>query len=199
MAEEEAVEQAPAGAPAPPPMFSSKGWIVVILIVVLEAVFFNILLFSRNTDPAATALSGGERKLQPAEELNKYSVSFEGLPFSIQSMTRTETLSMNIEIILGLTVEERARPNALLPAAPVMESYKRAVEMLKPHILDKLRNIIANMSSQQINKPEGEAIIKEEIRAYINERLRSLEFEGEEGRAGKERVTEVMLTQVIFS
>ncbi|MBN1257349.1 MAG: flagellar basal body-associated FliL family protein [Planctomycetes bacterium] len=199
MAEEENVEQASAAEAAQAPMFSSKGWIIVILIVVIEAVFFGILLFSRNTDPADSTITGAERKLQPANLLNKYTVAFEGLPFSIQSMTRTETLSMDIEIILGLTVEEQARANAQLPEPPVMEQYKLAVMSLKPHILDKLRNIINNMSTQQINKPEGEAIIKEDLRAYINERLRGLEFEGEEGKAGKERVIEVVITQIVMS
>ncbi len=58
MAEEEAIEakKEEGNAESSGPVISKKGWVIVIAVVVLEAVFFGLVLFINQSDTAKKAM-----------------------------------------------------------------------------------------------------------------------------------------------
>ncbi len=180
------------------PMISTKGWIVVFTLVIGEAVFFFLLLHFRGTDEGGKKEVAGRSEVMEAKKVGSYKVSLADLNYSVMTTTQMATLSMNIDIILGRTEDERADPNAPLPDEPVMNAYVEAVKSLEPFIRDYMQSIVDNMTIQQLLKPEGKQIIKSKVRTYVNDRLRNLTFEEEDDERGGDRVTEVTISQFIL-
>jgi flagellar basal body-associated protein FliL len=182
------------------PAISKKGWFIVVAVVVLEAVFFCVILFVGKTDAAKDGSGTGKKAvLEDAAYLNKYSIKYEGLNYSIMTTSSNmATLSMNLDIILGLTEDERDSDSDK-PSAEVMEAFKRAVEALEPDIKDFMQNVIDNMTIQRLQKPEGKESIKTQIKNYINGRLERISFgEAIPEEWSRSRVRFVRITQFIL-
>jgi flagellar basal body-associated protein FliL len=203
MPPEEGMQNAPQGggeqeAPAGP-MISKRGWVIVIAVVVLEAVFFAIIMTMQATDPQKDVDSGEEALAVPVERLHAYDVSLTDLNYSVPtSHGRTATLSMSITIELGLLQDELEDPDRM-PSEEDMEKYKETVKKLEPDIRQKLIRIIDQMTISRLNKSEGKESIANQLEEHINTQLRRTKFqEIDVPNASKKRVTRVSITQFIL-
>ncbi len=130
--------------------------------------------------------------------LNKYRVSIKDLNYSIQSTSASmATLSMSFEIILGATKEEIE--TGKYPTHEAMGEFQKTVEALDPDIKDQLQSTIGNMTMQQIQKPDGQDYIKQQVKNYINERLDRIKYSDVVSEdVDKKRVTRVNITSFIL-
>lgn len=198
MAADEVVEQEGKKEEPSSPAISKKGWIIVIAVVVLEAVFFGLLLYLDKTDPKKNKSEAASIAQKVSSDfLNKYKVTYKDLNYSIMTTSANmATLSMNMEIILGPTKDEIERSE--YPTDENMMKFRGAVVALEPDIMDFLQSIIGSMSIQQLLKPDGQEHIKQQVRSYVNERLEQLKFAEVGDEIDRRRITDVKITQFIL-
>ncbi|MFH0911900.1 MAG: flagellar basal body-associated FliL family protein [Planctomycetota bacterium] len=204
MPEEETLESQEAKQPSGP-MITKKGWAVVVSVVFLQACLFGVVLWFWNADVGIEAPKEGKTyTLDDANFLNRYKLSYDNLNFTIMTPGASNliTLSLKMDIILGLTQGEKDNP-AIHPSELEMGAFHKAVQGLDPDIRDKLQNIIDSMTLQEIQKPVGKERIKRELRDYINDRLDGLDFkEAVQKDRDKRRIidaNDIKITQFILS
>ncbi len=204
MAPEEAVEpeepQQTSG-----PMITKKGWVVVLVVLLLQTCAFLVFLWFRGGERAPDRQPGpGAGTKVDADFVGKYKVSYSDLNYTIPSTTSATlpTLSMRMEVMLTYTEEEK-EDESLRPTAEEMLAFEAAIERLEPAIRDHLQQVVDSMSLQEIQKPVGKSRIKSEMRSYINDRLEGIDFEDKvREQVSKRRVTsdeDVKITQFILS
>ncbi len=172
----------------------TKGWIILITVVVVEAVIFLLVLTLRPGQPGALGEIHEEEGAQiPLEEFNKHRVNMESLAYSIRMQGgTTATLSMDLAIVLGRTVEERQR-NINISEAD-WEKFTTAVNVMKPDIRDQLVIYIDNMTYNQLQTPSGKEKIKSFLREYVNSELRNLDLDLDNPDLQHDRVLDVKIT-----
>jgi flagellar basal body-associated protein FliL len=171
----------------------TKGWIILITIVVVEAVIFLLVLRLRPGQPGAVGEIHEEEGVQiPLTEYNKHRIQLENLAYSIRMQGgTTATLSMNLNIVLGRTVEERQRNITI--SENDWKKFQEAVTAMIPAIRDQLVIYIDNMTFNQLQTPSGKEKIKSFVREFINSELRNLDLDLDNPDLAHDRVLEVQI------
>ncbi|MHC4870221.1 MAG: flagellar basal body-associated FliL family protein [Planctomycetota bacterium] len=181
------------------PAISKKGWLIVIVVVVLEAVFFGLLLYLNKTDPKKASSDKSEiqeGKIDSAY-LGKYKAAFKELNYSIMSTSANmATLSMDIEVLLNPTREEIESED--YPTDEAMIEFQKAVNSLEPDIRDYLQSTVGSMQLQQLLKQDGKDHIKNQLKSYINERLERINFKTIDEKVDRKRITDVKIPRFIL-
>lgn len=179
-------------------MNGSRGWIIVISIVVLEAVFFIVLLkYRSDRSPADTSTSSGIESMKE-DDFMPVIIPLDGLTYSIPMPSGNPmTLAMSLNIVLGKTPKEIQNNVKILPQD--WEKFKAVVTKMKPLIKDWLYQTINKMSSSELETERGMQDIRGYVQAKVNEELKRINFELSNENIDKARVTKVLITNYYFN
>lgn len=170
-----------------------KGWIILVTVVVVEAVVLLLFMHSGQGELGTVGEIHEEESARvPLEEYQKHVISLSSLAYSIRMQGgTTATLSMDLNIVLGRTVEERQRGIKITDKD--WETFTAAVNAMVPAIRDQLVIYIDNMTFTQLSTPSGKEKIKSFVREYVNSQLRNLELDLNNPDLARDRVLEVQI------
>lgn len=197
MPEEEGQQQAAAEPQeAINPYVGKYGLFIIIIGQLLAGLLFTVYIHL--SDPKKdTSVQGDETEAQ-GEDLryfNQYMVRLDDLNYSLQMPGgNTATMSMAIDIVLGRTPEERQ--NEKEPSDADMNAFKSAVTLMDSEIRDRLRVQVSQQSISQLNSPGGQDKIREYVKEFVNNRLRTLNLDLEDDDLAHERVTNVFIRDI---
>lgn len=191
--EQQGEEQEPQG-----PAFSTKGWVILVTVVLIEAIVFTILFLYQRTDLKKEEQEAAEGVKQDAAFFRKYVVPLKSLDYTVMTASQMATLSMEMQIVLGKSEKEKESPNEEPPSDELMRAYMATVMAMEPDIRDELQRIIDNKTVQQLVQPDGKKSIKNDIKAFVNDRLDDVKFDEGYEEKGTQRVQEVMITRFLL-
>lgn len=179
-------------------MSGGRGWIIVLSVVVLEAVFFIVLLkLQADKKPADTELSDTFGSYDSKDFMRK-EIPLDRLTYSIPMPSgQPMTLAMDMVIILEPTVGE-IREKVVISEGD-WQIFNDTVKKMLPWVRDQLNRMINRMSSSEINTERGQNQIREFVREQINTKLQALRLDLSNPKIRKERVTQVLITNFYIS
>lgn len=170
----------------------SKGWIILVAVVFLEALFFMVLIHFSKTAPSEADDGDGTLMVDEGDFM-KYTVPVTDLTFSIPTPgAGSQTLSMDILIELGRQGLRKEQADKIQPTH--MDKFKELVKTMEPVIKDRLRKEIGNMTGLQLQTQRGQDEIANFLRREINHKLGRIKISGLED-VNTERVNEVYITR----
>lgn len=179
-------------------MSGGRGWVIVLSVVVLEAVFFIVLLkLQADKKPADTELSDTFGSYDGKDFMHK-EIPLERLTYSIPMPSgQPMTLAMDMVIILEPT------PGEIRDKVVIRDSdwqiFHDTVKKMLPWVRDQLNRMINRMSSSEINTERGQNQIREFVKEQINNKLLGLRLDLSDPKIRKERVTQVLITNFYIS
>lgn len=177
-----------------PAMMSTRGWIIVISVVVLEALFFIVLIwFLSQRAPSETASDAAVARVRVADIAPK-SLELNQLNYSkLSPGGAMQTIVMDLHIQMGTTERERAE-SIRLPDED-WTKVEEAVKKLQPEILAELVSYIDKQPVSTLASPRGKEQIQNHVQEFVNTRLRGLDLGLKTKNADNERVTRVLITR----
>lgn len=174
-------------------MMSTRGWVIVISVVVLEALFFIVLIwFLSRRAPSDRPETAVQRVT--VEDIVRRSLVLEQLNYSKLSPGGTmQTLVMDLNIQMAPT--EREREEGIRLSEEDWTLVMQAVEKLKPEILNELVTYIDKQPISTLASPRGKEQIQNHVREFVNTRLRGVDLGLRTKNADSERVTRVLITR----
>lgn len=190
MPEEETVsEEQEAGESRAGLMGGVRGWIIVIAVVVLEAVFFLVYMSLRERS-ASKDEDEDVNVVHKLREYNRHLIRLEQLNYSIPTQGRNAVLSMSIIIVLGRSDAE------IRQGVPISDEdwgkFEEAVKRMIPNIKDQLNQHVTQQTVNSLNSPSGKQKIKAFVAQYVNEELSRIDLNLDR-KLDKRRVTGVLL------
>lgn len=175
-------------------MMSTRGWIIVISVVVLEAVFFIVLIWFLSQRAPSDKDRDATVPLVAVDDIVRKDLVLEQLNYSkLSPGGAMQTLVMDIHIQMGSTERERVE-GIRLPE----EDWTRigeVVKKLQPEILAELVSYIDKQPVSTLASPRGKEQIQNHVQEFINTRLRGLDLGLKTDKADNERVTRVLITR----
>lgn len=195
MAADEAAPKEDAGAGDGSGVLSGKrGWIIVIGIVVLEAVFFSVLLTLKEekkeapTDIDKTGISNPSLDQYMHKE-----IPLKGLTYSIPTPGGTPmTLTMDISMVMAMTPREIS--DKVLITEEDWKKFEDAINKMKGKILDRLNGKIDKMSVNELQSNRGKEQIKEFVQEMVNSELGRIDLMLSDKKISTSRIQSVFLT-----
>lgn len=174
-------------------MMSTRGWIIVIAVVVLEALFFIVLIwFLSRRAPSDQPETAVQRVA--VDDIVRRELVLSQLNYSKLSPGGTmQTLVMDLNIQMAPTERERAEGIRL--SDEDWTQVHRAVVALQPEILAELVTYIDKQPISTLASPRGKEQIQNHVREFVNTRLRGLDLGLKTKNADSERVTRVLITR----
>ncbi len=171
----------------------TKGWAIVVGAVLLEAVFFLVLMHLQ-AGQTVKGQGAAEEKIakESLDDRTGNVVSIENLNYSIPTQGgTTATLSMSLTIVLGRTAEERQREVVI--TAKDWTTFKDAVAKMEPYIRDRLIQYVGQQTYNQLNSPSGKEKIKDMIKQFVNSELSRLDLTLDNKDLARQRVSDVLM------
>ncbi len=170
-------------------MSGTRGWIIVLAVVVLEAVFFIVVmqLNKRKNEPDKQ----GEVTKPKVGEVLQRKVELTELNYSIPTGHQSKILSMDLVIVLEKWPSETASDVTL--SEEDMEKFHQAVLKMEPLIKDWLMNYIGRQTASVLESPRGKQMIRDFVKEKANAQLEQIDLELSEKELLKRRVTRVLI------
>ncbi len=177
-------------------MVGSRGWIILIASVVIEAVFFfGLWMFKDRT--VATPTSDATSTKPTAEDINKEVVVLKDLNYTIPTATsQIKTLAAEINIVLERSPEEIQQNITIGPAD--WARFKGAVEKMIPAIRDQLMSYLTKQSYSQLNSERGKQMLRDFIKDYINDELGKVDLQLDDKDLTSKRVSKIYIVSFIM-
>jgi hypothetical protein len=193
MPEDEAQEQKKDdGSGGTSQFLGTRGWIVVIAAELITVAFFLVLI----------SLKGGEKKLDNAEvasakidlkNYNAHKYAIRDLNYSIpMSGTNSATLSMGLDIVLGLTEEELQNDEG--PSDDDWKKFERALEQMDSKIRDHLMSHVIQQSYSHLSSSGGQEKIKKIVKEFVNSEMVKLKLGLSKENMVQDRVDQIQIT-----
>jgi len=194
MADEPAPKEETPEAPSGGMLSGSRGWIIVIAIVVLEAVFFSILLkFKDNPKTPDTNIETTGIANPSIDQYIKKEIPLTGLTYSIPTPGGTPmTLTMNVSMVMAMTPREIS--DKVLITEEDWAKFEEAIKIMKPMILDRLNNKIDKMSVNELQSTRGKEQIREFVQEMVNSELGKIDLKLSDKKISTTRIQKVYLT-----
>lgn len=198
---EEGAEGAAGATPAQPGardwMAGRRGWLIIGVLAVTQALFALILLYFR-ADVRPEANDAPVRIQELLADMLGHEVRVKDVYlYTPLRGGKRFSLAMDIVLVLGQLPEERVN-GAPHPNAAEFELFAAAIRDMEPRIRSRLNTLLQGLAPESYNGPDAFKLLKEEARNLVNDGLESLDF----GKAlrpgiGKRRVTEVLFPQFL--
>jgi flagellar basal body-associated protein FliL len=177
------------------PMFSKKGKLVLLVVVLLQfALFAALFWFSTQPEKIPDAL----QEVAPeknVKDLNSPRIEIsQPIIISIPTnelATEMRQLAVELVIVVGRVDEEWGVPNFDLIGKLTDEQFLETAENFKPWISDRVHKIATDYSYLELQKETTKAEFKRRLLDELNDILRSYGM--------KPRFQEILLTRFIFS
>lgn len=179
--------------PTPGIFGGMKGWIVVILVVVLEAVGFLVWIEVKDRMNLKDKAPDESIPKISLKDFNAHQIKLENLNYSIKTQGgTTATLSMDINIVLGKHPEEIQRDIRI--SETDWAKFEDAVRKMTPNILDRMNRHIDQQTYNQLSSPSGKEKIQGFVKEYVNSELERLDLGAlSNPDISKKRVTDVLI------
>ncbi len=194
MPEEGAQDKTAEAAPKGGLLGGIKGWIIVIAVTLLQAVFWVAMMIIR--EPGSTPEPSEQAKaflddpaiLQSKVEINNFAATVPGPGGDLRP------LSFNVVLELHYLPEEK-RPGAARPTAAQIEVFRTVVVQLESKIRDHMNTLLAGQSFANLMGDRGQDLVKAELMRFINNEMEKYDFEMMKIPAdiSRRRVTNVLL------
>jgi len=182
-------------APAAGLLGGTKGIIILIAAVVLEAVFFIVLLQLQRTHQQQAMpidASGDKLPIQDVDTRTGHIIHFKDLNYSVPTPSgAVAPLAMELVIKLGLTPEERQGNKGLLPEE--WTRFEEAVQKMEPFIRDRLNLHVRQQTYNQLNSIAGQEKIKSFVQDFVNSELAQMKILERKEEYERKRVIEVLI------
>jgi len=177
------------------PMFSKKGKMVLLVIVLIQFVLFGAAFYlTTRPEEVPQALQEVAPELS-VKDLNGPRIEVtQPIIISIPTnelATEFRHLAVELVIVVGRVENEWADPNFDLLASLAQEQFLQTAENFKPWISDRVNKIATDYSYLDLQKETTKAEFKRRLLDELNNILRSYGM--------KPRFKEVLLTRFIFS
>jgi hypothetical protein len=177
------------------PMFSKKGKIVLLAIVLIQFVIFGAAFFLTTMPekiPDALQEKAPEKSVKdlngPRIEVNQPIII--SIPTN-ELATEFRHLAIELVIVVGRVDNEWGDPNFDLISTLTQEQFLETAENFKPWINDRVNRIATDYSYLELQKETTKAEFKRRLLDELNNILRSYGM--------KPRFQEILLTRFIFS
>jgi hypothetical protein len=176
--------------------FFNRGWIIIGVIALLQAVFASVVLSLRGSyRPARIAPHAEVRQL--AVDMLGREVGISGINQVISgSRRRRMTIGLDLVLVLGQLPEERIE-GAPRPAEEEMEEFMAAITAMDSKIRSRMINLLQGVDYDDYGGPEVLETFKTEIADYVNGELEKLSFPSVRPDIGRRRVTEALLPMFV--
>lgn len=179
-------------------MTGNRGWIIVFAVVILEAVFFSILLKLKSDKAPADTTQEASLASQTPDDFIKDKIILDKLNYSIPMPSgQPMTLAMDLTLVIGKT-EKEIRDNVQLQPTDWAE-FMKVLESMKPWIKDQLNRAVNKMSSSELSTDRGQQLIRDTVRERVNSKLNTFKFQLSNDKIEKDRVTDVWITNWYFN
>lgn len=201
MSMEEGEESASGGTPAPSPgwrgLFSGRrGWIILAVIALLQAVFASVMLSLRSVRQPLPAAQQAEIRALAIDMLGR-EVGISGINQVISGARRHRmTVGLDLVLVLGQLPEERIEGSPR-PTDLEMETFIAAINALDPKIRSRMITMLQAVKYEEYGDPAILDRFKSEIRDYVNDELEKLDFSTVRPEIGRRRVTEALLPMFV--
>ena len=190
MADDEGVDEGGGGGL----MSGSRGWIIVISVVVLEAAFFSALLyFKSDKAPADTEIGEGLTGRKNLEEFMHLEHKMEKLTYSIP-MPSGQPMTLAMDLVLVMEPTPREIREKISISQEDWAKFAEAVKKMDPLIRDALNRRINRMTSSELGTDRGQQMIREFVIESVNYQLQQLNLQLSNDKISKDRVREVLIT-----
>ncbi len=179
-------------------MYGSRGWIIVFLVVILEAAFFVVLLATKSDkEPADTDVNTSLGRYS-ADNFMEKKLDLNNLSYSIPMPSgQPMTLAMSLTLIMQPTPKEIREKVNITPED--WAKFDAVLKKLEPWIKDQLNQSINKMSSSELITDRGQQQIRELVKEKVNTKLDSLDLKLSSENVSKRRIQEVLITSFYFN
>lgn len=175
-------------------MSGTRGWIIVLACVVLEAAFFGVLLyFKSDKAPADTDIGDGLTGRRNLSQFMHLEHKMDKLTYSIPLPSgQPMTLAMDLVLVMEPTPREIREKIVITPED--WAKFAEAVKKMDPLIRDALNRRINRMTSSELATDRGQQMIREFVIEKVNYQLQQLNLELSNDKISKDRIREVLIT-----
>lgn len=172
-----------------------RGWIVIGVIALLQAVFATVMILLKG---------GGKPPDDGKTEVQALAVEMLGREVAIRGINqliagpggRRLTIGLDLVLVLGQLPEERIA-GAPRPTAEEFEAFTQAIADMEPRIRSRMNSLLQKIAYDEYGSPEIYERIKKDIMQEANRQLEGLAFSRVRPEIGKRRVTDVLLPMFV--
>lgn len=173
----------------------TRGWVLVIAIVVIEAIFFSVLLvLKEDKKPVDTNAADSALNHTKLDDYARVSVDLKNLTYSIPTPS-----GVPVTLAMSLTMTLEPTPREISDRVNITdmdwEEFKSAVTKMQPMILDRLNSKINKMSVNELNTTRGQDQIRDFVKETVNSELGRINLKlSNKDKISTNRVQRVLIT-----
>lgn len=168
------------------------GWVMIIVIALLQATFASILIMLKGSGKPAASSAQAQMQALAVEMLGR-EVAVKNVNQLIPGPGgRRMTIGLDLVLVLGQLPEERIE-GAPRPTSEELDAFSAAIGAMEPRIRSRMISLLQRISFDEYGSPEIYDRIKTDIMNYVNDELDGLAFKNVRPGIGKRRVTDVLL------
>lgn len=178
-------------------MSGRRGWLIIAVLAVTQALFALILLYFR-ADVRPAVNDAPVRMQELMVEMLGHEVAFKDIYlYKPLRGGKRFSLALDMVLLLGQLPAERVA-GAPHPTEAEFELFVAAIRDMEPRIRSRMNTLLQGMPPESYSGPEAFKALKEEVQSLVNDGLEALDFgKGLRPDIGKRRVTEVLFPQFL--
>lgn len=172
----------------------NKGWIIVVLVTLIQAAFWIFMMIIREPGSAPDAAEQAKvfledpAILQSRVEMTNFSATVPGPSGDLRAMNFNMVLEMHY-------LPEEKRAGATRPTPAQIEVFRTVVVQLESKIRDHMNTFLTGQSVTNLMGDRGPELVKAEVMRFVNNELEKYDFASMKipENISKRRVTNVLL------